>query len=267
MIRRVTVLVALTLLLIATQVHADDYTDGEALAKRVYHRADGDDVVIKARMILTEKGHAPRMREFYSYVQDKEDGKLRNLIRFVAPADIKGTALLSLADGKAESDQWLYLPDLGRERRIASQRKGGQFVGSDIYYEDLQDRQVDKDKHRILGKEVIQKVPCTLLESVPVDSSNSTYSKRIACVNLDTLLPLRIDFYRDDKVIKHAETLKIQKVQGYWTAIEQTFTDVATGHQTQVISDVIKYDSGLPDDLFSHQSLEDSSIDNRYRPQ
>lgn len=34
-------------------------------------------------------------------------------------------------------------------RRISSDRKGGRFVGSDLYFKDLQERKPSKDRHRL----------------------------------------------------------------------------------------------------------------------
>ena len=54
-----------------------------------------------------------------------------------------------------DADQWIFLPAIKRARRISSSRKGGHFVGSDIFYEDLRDRKVAKDTHNIIGKEKV----------------------------------------------------------------------------------------------------------------
>ena len=127
-------------------------TDGAALAQNIYDRPDGDDAASKAVMILTKKGSKPRQRTLYTYRLDTPDGETLSLTRFTEPADISGTGLLSHDRPGDENSQWIYLPALDRARRISASRKGGRFVGSDIFYEDMSKRDVSKDRHRMLGE-------------------------------------------------------------------------------------------------------------------
>ncbi len=135
-------------LLCGIAAHADAAAE---LAQKVYDRPNGHDMTAMGRMVLTEKGHAPRIRELVTYRLEKSKGETANLIRFIEPEDIAGTGLLSLDKADGKSEQWLYLPALDRVRRISGDRKGGRFVGSDLYYEDLQERKPTEDRHRLTG--------------------------------------------------------------------------------------------------------------------
>lgn len=244
-------------------VFADDA--GRALAQKVYDRPDGNDAVTTATMTLVEAGSAPRVRSMHSFVLEKSASETWSLIRFSAPEDIAGTGLLTKDHPGADTDQWVFLPALGSTRRIPGDRKGGLFVGSDLYYEDLQDRKVDQDTHRYVGKETFQGVECEVLESVPVDPSNSVYTKRVSWIHPQTLVPLKIDFYQGKATpAKRLEVLKIAKQQGYWTVMESRMTQLETGHQTQIVLQAIRYDRGLPDSLFSQQTLEDAARDGEW---
>ena len=242
---------------------------GLELAQRVYDRTQGDDASTRGTMILEEPGRTPRVRQLYLYRQDAEDGGVRSLVRFTAPADISGTGLLTLDYPDGSSDQWIYLPALDRSRRIPSSRKGGRFVGSDIYYEDLQDRKVEMDRHRLLGEKSISGAPALLLESVPVDPENSTYGRRVSWIHESSLLPLRVDFYapgRDDAPVKRMEVSRLEQVQGYWTVMDSTFTDLGSGHRTRLVVEQVVYDQRLPDALFTSQILEDPERESAFRP-
>ena len=219
-------------------------------------------------MLLGEKGEKPRQRVLFSYAKDKGTGERWTLMRFVEPADIEGTGLLTLDHSGDDSDQWLYLPALDRVRRISSSRKGGRFVGSDFFYEDLRDREVDMDDHRLSGKGRVGKIACDLLVSTPTDASNSVYTKRVSCVHQKTLIPLEVNFYKKggDKPVKRLKARKIKKVQGYWTVLDSTMYDLTSGHRTRLVTKKIKYDQGLPNDLFSQRSLSDDSGEKPFRP-
>lgn len=253
-------------LLLTAPVMAD--AAGEQLALRVYDRPNGKDSTSVVNMILTERGHSPRNRQMITYRLDKKGGEVATLIRFTEPADIEGTGLLTLDKADGDSDQWIYLPAMERVRRISSSRKGGSFVNSDYYYEDLRDRKVDQDEHRIIGRENIGGLECDVLESVPTSSGNSVYSKRISWIDPATLMPLRIDFYerRADTPSKRWELLRRGRVQGYWTVLDSAMTDLGSGHQTRLRVEWMRYDRRLPSSLFTSRALEDERVEAEYRP-
>jgi len=243
-------------------------TDGTALAKKLYDRPDGKDAASHAIMILSQNGIKPRYRTLYTYRLDNANGETWSLMRFTEPADINGTGLLTHDQPGDESSQWIYLPALDRARRISSSRKGGRFVGSDIYYEDLSKRDTGKDLHRILGEGKVGKTVTTKLESVPLDPDDSVYSKRISWVHMKTLIPLQVDYYvaGNEKPTKRMKINKIQKLQGYWTVLDSTVYDLESGHQTRVVTQAIKYDQQLPASLFSRKTLTDTRMEEAYRP-
>ena len=243
-------------------------TDGTALAKKLYDRPDGRDASLYTIMVLTKKGSKPRYRKLYIYRLDDENGETWSLIRFTVPADISGTGLLTHDRPGKDSSQWIYLPALDRTRRISSSRKGGRFVGSDIYYEDLRKRDVEKDQHHIIGKGKIGKLTVTKLESIPLDPDDSVYSKRISWVHMRTMTPLQVDYYKagSEAPVKRMKVNKLQKLQGYWTVVDSTVFDLEKGRQTRMVTRAIKYDQQLPATLFSRRTLSDTRLEKAYRP-
>ena len=243
-------------------------SDGATLAKKLYDRPDGSDATLHAKMILSKQGRKPRYRNLYSYRLDKKDGETLSLMRFTEPADINGTGLLTHDRPGHDSNQWIYLPALDRARRISSSRKGGRFVGSDIYYEDLRKRDVKKDQHRIIGNGKVGKIETTILESMPLDPENSVYSKRISWVHINSLTPLQVDYYTtgSETPVKRMKVKKLKKVQGYWTVLDSTVYDLRSEHQTRLVTQAINFDQRLPEKLFSRQTLSDTRMEETYRP-
>ncbi|MCW8916183.1 MAG: outer membrane lipoprotein-sorting protein [Magnetovibrio sp.] len=242
--------------------------DGRELAQAVYDRPNGDDFSSLVVMTLRSRDGDTRQRVLYSYAKEKGAQERWTLMRFVQPEDVNGTGLLTLDHPGDESDQWLYLPALDKVRRISSSRKGGRFVGSDFYYEDLLDREVEMDHHFLQGRGSVGKVPCELLVSTPKDPGNSVYSKRVSCIYRKLLVPLSVELYEKGKEqpIKKLTARRIKKVQGIWTILESTMYDLETGHRTQLLTKKIKYNQGLPDQLFTRRDLTDDSSERRYRP-
>lgn len=243
-------------LLLSVQAVAD--AAGSALAQKVRDRPTGKDSFTRGSMVLLEPGRAPRVRQMHTYQLEPREDAQWTLIRFTDPADIADTGLLTLDHASGDTDQWVYLPAVRKARRIPSERRGGNFVGSDLIYEDLRDRKVEQDEHLIIGEAAIEGQLCTILQSIPKDPKSSEYSKRVSWVHPQTLVALRAEVYAGgDKPIKRLEVRKLQKIQGYWTVLELAVTDLKSGHSTRVLADHVKYDIGLPEQMFTQNVLED----------
>jgi len=256
-------------LLAGNSVRADDAAEaGRKLAQAVYDAPKGDDYASRAVMTLLEKGRDPRKRTMYTLRVDRGGGERWSLTRFDSPSDIKGVGLLTKDYPGEDNDQWLYLPALDRVRRVSSSRKGGRFVGSDLFFEDLRDREVNMDRHRYAGEKKVGKLLCKVLVSEPVDPDNSVYSKRVAWIHPATLIALRVDLYQADakEPAKRLTVKRIKRIQGYWTVLNSVMQDLETGHLTQITRASVKYNQKIPDRLFTSQALADASAAVRFRP-
>jgi len=241
---------------------------GRKLAQAVYDAPNGDDFASRAIMTLTEKGREPRKREMYTLRTDRGGGERWLLTRFTKPSDIDGVGLLTKDYPGDDNDQWLYLPALDRVRRVSSSRKGGRFVGSDLFFEDLRDREVHMDKHRLKGDGKIGKLSTKVLISEPVDAENSVYTRRVSWVHPKTLIPLRVDFYQShsDEPVKRLTVKRIKRIQGFWTVLDSSMIDLKTGHTTRITQTSVKYNQNIPERLFTSQALADDSAESRFRP-
>ena len=243
------------------------YSSGKDLAQAVYDRHSPDDSSAKVQMLLSKKGTVKKRRLLFSYGLDKGNSERWSLMRFIQPKDVDGTGLLSKDYLGDDNDQWLYLPSSDKVRRISSKRKGGRFVGSDFYYEDLRDREVNMDTHKLLGQGKAGSVGGLLLESIPVKKSNSVYTRRLSCIHPKILIPLWTEFYKKkEKPVKRLKAKRIKKVQGYWTVFESTMSNLKSGNATQLITLNITYNQDIPESLFTQRGLEDQSLEVPFRP-
>ena len=241
--------------------------DGADLAQQVYDRPDGDDLVTQGTMVLTGDRRRERTRNLYEFRLDGDDDESWHLIRFTSPANVANTGMLTYNRADGSSEQRLYLPAADRVRRISSDNQAGSFVQSDLYYEDLETRKPDQDEHRLLGEDEYHGTPVKLLESIPAEGEDSAYSRRLRWVDPETLLDLRVDFYRGgDEPEKRLEVQAIERIQGYWTVMRSTMTNLQEGTQTVIEIEKAIYDQGLPTDLFTSRALSNPDRDARFRP-
>jgi hypothetical protein len=261
-------LVMLSLPCVRAHAQGSPADNAAALARSVYDRPAGRDMTTLARMELVEKGRTPRVRVVVTYRRESDKRERATLIRFLEPKDISGVGLLSLARSDGSTDQSLYLPELDRVRKIASDRKGGRFVGSDLSFEDLQDRDPERDTHRTLGRETQGGVACDIVESIPKDGDDSVYAKRISWIDRETLLPMRVDYFENASAgaSKRWAVDARKKVQGYWTITDSTMADLHQDSRTRLIIETARYDRKLPAKLFSARALGDEGFESEFRP-
>src|SRR6476661_6918726 len=112
-------------------------------------------------------------------------GDSRSVLRFTAPAEVKGVALLVVNHPDRASDQWMRTPAIERDRRIALQDRSTRFFGADFSFEDLEERDVDQYDYALLGAEPVNGAPCWKIQSTPRQAKSSQYTKSIVWIRKD----------------------------------------------------------------------------------
>ncbi len=129
-------------------------------------------------------------------------GQSKAVLRFTAPAEVKGVALLIVNHPDRASDQWMWTPAIERDRRIALQDRSTRFFGTDFSFEDLEERDVDQYEYALLGEEAIDGAPCWKIQSTPREAKASQYTRSIVWMRKDNYAFARIENYVKDQVVR-----------------------------------------------------------------
>lgn len=175
----------------------------------------------------------------------------RSLIVFSAPLDIENTALLSHAQILEPDDQWLFLPALGRVRRIASDNKSGPFVGSEFAFEDFTAQELRKFDYEWLREEACGAFVCDVVVRYPL-YDESGYTRQISWIDQTDFQLRRVDFYdRRDALLKTLELSEYREYGGgIWRPHLMTMTNHQTGKSTDLIFGDYEFGVGLDDNDF-----------------
>ena len=134
------------------------------------------------------------------------------------------------------------------------------FMGSDFTYDDMGSRNVDEDTHNLIGEETVDGHKCWKLESMPKDSRD-IYSKKIAWIRQDCLIPVKVEFYdKMGNLQRRLEMSNIEKVDGFWVAKKMQMTNVQTEHQTVLEFINPKYNVPLEEAKFNVTTLEKGAM-------
>jgi outer membrane lipoprotein-sorting protein len=232
--------------------------DAASIVERSRNRIQADTVSIRSRMLITDRNGAVTERLIDQFSKKDANGSNRTLIVFQAPASVRGTRFLTIENQDRADDQWIFLPGLGRVRRIAATEGSGSFVGTDFSYDDIasMDRNVDLDNHRLLREERFADSDCYVIESTPKDA-NYQYSRMIQWIAKNNFITYKIELYdRRGTLVKVLEILELREVQGRMAPFVTRMTTLAAGTSTSMNVERLVYDDPIPDGVFSQRFLE-----------
>ncbi len=184
---------------------------------------------------------------------------------FTDPADVRDTGFLTwdYREGARDDDQWLYLPELKKVKRIASSDKSGAFMGSDFSYADMTRRVVDEWHYTLLKTDVVRDHPCWLIQAVPVNETVQDrygYKKSILFIRQDIFMMCRAVHWLDEaNKIKYVDIPDIREVDGIWTALEilaKTTRNGKTLHRTVFQTKNVRYGQPIDEKMFTTRQLE-----------
>jgi len=178
-------------------------------------------------------------------------GQSKAVLRFTAPAEVKGVALLIVNHPDRASDQWMWTPALERDRRIALQDRSTRFFGTDFSFEDLEERDVDQFDYTLAGEEAVDGAACWKIQSTPRSTKSSQYTKSIVWVRRDNYAFGRIENFVKDEVVRRLAYSEIQNVQGIWTARQMEMTDLKRNSRTKLTLEKLEYNVPFKDEDFS----------------
>jgi len=156
-----------------------------------------DDTMVQTiRMVSVDRMGVERMLEAEMFWQKNPETALSNvLMTFDNPPELRGASVLVL-EKKPQNDMFMFLPELGKTRRITSTMVQGNMMGTDFSYEDFQRLQgllTSLDSKRLDDATVAGR-QAWVTESAPTDPS-SEYTRIVSRVDQETCIPLEVELY------------------------------------------------------------------------
>ena len=187
----------------------------------------------------------------------------RMLLRFSYPNDIRGTGFLVWEHSNADDERFLYLPSLGRVRRIAGSETQESFVGSDFTYEDIGGREFDEYTYTIADANASWTPPAGgpprpawRLESKRKDAS-AQFPRVVSLVLKDTFVVVEADIYnRRNEKQKVYTVRRLEQLEGIWTVMDAQITNSLEKTRTDLVIEKIDYNVGLKESDFARRELE-----------
>ena len=241
----------IALLLLGVPAHAQDaraiVAESQKRSSSTSQRYEGLLQVFEAKGRVSDKR--------WTFERIGSHGSSRAILKFTAPPEVKGVALLIVNHPDRASDQWMWTPALQRDRRIALQDRSTRFFGTDFSFEDLEERVAGQYEHTLLDEESIDGADAWKIQAVARSGRASQYSRQILWIRKDNYVTVQIESYAGEQLVRRLQSSKIQPIQGIWTTHEMVMHDLPRGSRTRLVLEKVQYNVPLRESDFTVQAL------------
>jgi hypothetical protein len=233
-------------------VHAAE--DARAIVAEAQKRTDARSERYEGLLqVFDAKGKISDKR--WSFERIGSHGQSKSVLRFTAPAEVKGVALLVVNHPDRASDQWMWTPAIERDRRIALQDRSTRFFGTDFSFEDLEERDVNQYDYELLGAETVDNAPCWKIQSTPKETKSSQYTRSVVWVRKDYYAFARLVNFVKDEAVRRLTYSRIEEVQGIWTARQLEMLDIHRQSRTRLTLEKLQYNVPMRDADFTLEAI------------
>jgi len=210
-------------------------------------------------LTINEKSGSVRMRKLNMTTKSYDDGTIKRMVKFLDPADVRGTAMLIIDNQNAQDDMWIYLPALKKTRRIVSTEKGKSFMSSEFSNADMSSGSNADFTIRHLPES--GKNDTWVIESVPVSDDKADeygFSKKVTFLDKKSLVTKKIDFYNfDNELFKTIEIVTTQPLEGKegYIMTDMLAINHLSGRSSRVKFDQVNTSASIPDNTFIADNL------------
>ena len=248
-------LLAIATFVIVSGFSAEAQLTGTQIVEKTYNRATGEDQTSMLTMTLTNKSGQTRVRKIQQFSKDLGDTE-KSIMFFQTPADVKNTSFMNWSyEGEKGDDQWIYLPALKKVKRISSDSKSDYFMGSDFTYDDLGDRKLNADNHKLLREETKNDKLCYVVESKSKEE-DYMYSKTITWIDKTTFIGVQKEFYdEDEELLKILTINQVDIIAGFYVITNSTMKNVQNNHSTTMTLRDVKVNTGITAAKFTERMM------------
>ncbi len=211
---------------------------------------------------ITDAKGRERIRKIAMASRD-EGAVEKRIIRFLEPADVKGTALLVFDYPDKDDEMWLYMPAIRKTRKIVSSEKGKNFMGSEFSNADMAAPNLDDFWFRELGEEEAGGAPCYKIEMVPVDDKRIReygFAKKILWIGKKDYVMRKATYYNDEgevvKLLTATDVRPIDPAHKKFLAFEMSMVNKQNGRRSYFKMLKVQYNPNVKKEYFTLAYLE-----------
>jgi hypothetical protein len=208
--------------------------------------------VMRVTMVDAREGRQERTIELYE--RRYPGGARKSLLVFLAPDNVKGTAVLAQQRAHGTTERWLYLPRQKRARRFAGPMSNEGVMGTDLTPRELDLmhdtlRWTSADvRPGLRGPEPVEGTDAYALEALSVPD----YARVVLWVGAADLVLRRLELYGTDAaILKRIRQSQVRFVGRVPVPARVEVENPGAGTRSTFEVVEVEFDVGFPDDVFS----------------
>ena len=188
------------------------------------------------------------------------DGSRRAKVCISQPPEMRGSEVLSMETPDGAPDTFLYTTELRKAKRITGEGVGGSLFGTDFTYEDMQRwQQLNRpESHTRKPDAEVDGRPVYVLETVPMDASQSAYTKVLSYVDKKTCVVIKTESFEGGDRLRRVMTSKPDQMledHGIFAPTEVLMKDVRDETNTLVTVEEFEVDGDMDERSFQVSAL------------
>ncbi len=199
-----------------------------------------------------------RWKDYRDADDEPTDGVIsKTIVRFTYPADVWRLTYLLVGRRGRSHDQFVYIPQAGRTRRI--QTHGIGILGTDYTLDDLVFQTLEDAEYRRLPDSEVSGRPAYVIAVHAKPRFATQYPRMVAYIDTERYVMLRGVFEDTTGHIARellANVATITEMDGVWLATEATMTDLRYDTSSTLLVREIYTNTELPEGHFSAFELD-----------
>lgn len=235
---------------------------GLELANLLDDRVKPYDIMSTNTMEITNKKGRTKTLEL---ITKSKDNSKRQMIWFLNPPDDRGMSFLKIENKDKDDLMKMWLPGFKKFRRISSSKKSDSFMGSDLSFEDLTNRDSNDYTYKLIDENSLcdymgTKISCYKLESIP--NIKSEYSKHITWIIKleDNFLAIKENSFDINQKLLKVKQIEFKKIimdkSNYYIMNKLDVNNVQKNTSTSLKVNNIEINLGIKDNDFNEMNLK-----------
>lgn len=258
------IIVCIMAVLLFRMLESQEDLTAKQIVDKSYQATELAGSEVLSTMTITDNRGRERVRKIATVSKLYDNGETeKRLIRFLSPADVKGTGLLTFDYDNKDDDMWLFMPALRKTRRIVSTEKAKNFMGSEFTYADITPPILDDFSYEILGEEEVGGTECWKIEMIPMDddvADENGFSKRISFISKqDNVIRKAIYYDLDGELHKELAAENVQEIDTQnhkFRPTRMVMVNKQNGRKSVLNMDEIQFNPEVKDEFFTTRYLE-----------
>jgi len=234
--------------------------DAREISKKASDAINLDAMEMVSTLKIISASGEERVRTL-STATRKFGNESKMMMKFLEPADVRGTTLLVFDYENKDDDLWIYMPALRKTRRIVSSEKGKNFMGSEFTNADMSKPNIDEFNYKILGDETVDGKQYWKIESTcktETQEEQYGFSKRVTYIEKTNYLAYKIEYYDLSGELLRVESINNYKKQsnGSYFAFNMEMKNVQNKRRSVMTIDKFQLGSNLSEAQFTPAMIE-----------